>query len=234
MKLLAMDTSTVACSVALGVGGDVDSRHALEPRAHAQLLLPMIDELLAAAGLDAGELDAVILGNGPGSFIGLRIAAAVAQGLCYAGGAALVPVSSLAAVARAALAAGTASRVLVAQDAHMNEVYLEGYEVGSSGEVTVCRPVALVPAGTVPALDRSGWLAAGAGWTRYPQLFQACRERLAGRSAADYPHASDLLALGAAGLAAGQAIAPESLEPCYVRERVATPPGGRGAARGGS
>lgn len=223
MKLLAMDTSTVACSVALSVDGEIASRHEERAREHTRLLVPMIEALLGDAGIRASELDAVVVGRGPGSFIGLRIAASVAQGLCHGSGALLVPVSSLEALARAALASGAASRVLVAQDAHRNEVYLEGYEAGDSGEPAVCRPVALVAAGPIPDLDPSGWLAAGAGWTRHPLLFTANRERLSGRSEIDYPHATDLLALGGAGLAAGRAIDPQAFEPHYVRERVTAP-----------
>ena len=83
MKLLALDTSSVACSVALQIGDDVVERHEEQPREHTRLLMPMIESLLADAGVVLSDLDAIVLGNGPGSFIGMRIAASVAQGLAF-------------------------------------------------------------------------------------------------------------------------------------------------------
>ena len=222
MNLLALDTSTVACSVALSAAGVVYERHEERAREHTRLLLPMITGVLADARLDIADVDAVILGNGPGSFIGLRIAAAVAQGLCHASGARLVPLSSLAAVAQAAMAGAAATRVLVAQDAHMHEVYLAAFEAGPDGSPCAAGAVRLCPAGPIADLY-AGSLAAGAGWHRYPALWQANRARLAGRLDILYPRAASLLAAGAAALERGRYVDPERLEPAYVREHVAQP-----------
>lgn len=220
MKLLALDTSTLACSVALQCGDEVIERHELQAREHTRLLLPMIQSLLAEAGLVPGNLDAVVLGNGPGSFIGMRIAASVAQGLCFAAGLGIVPVSSLRAVAVPALAAG--GRVLVAQDAHMNEVYLAGYAAGEDGLPVLVRAVSLQPAGVIDGLD-SQWLAAGAGWDRYPELLAGNANQLKGRSGEPYPRARHVLRLGLARWRESGAIAPDTLEPAYVRDEVAQP-----------
>ncbi len=131
MNLLAIDTSSPACSVALQAGGDVSDRHEERDREHTRLLTPMIRDLLAEAGLSMPQLDAIVLGNGPGSFIGMRIAASVAQGLAHGAGIDIVPVSSLAAVAAEVFSASDADEVIVAQDAHMNEVYLGAFRRGA-------------------------------------------------------------------------------------------------------
>ena len=99
MNLLAIDTSSLACSVALRAGDALIERHEEQAREHTRLLTPMIMEVLAESGMNLPQLDAIVLGNGPGSFIGMRIAASVAQGLAHGAGLSIVPVSSLAAVA---------------------------------------------------------------------------------------------------------------------------------------
>jgi tRNA threonylcarbamoyladenosine biosynthesis protein TsaB len=86
MKLLALDTSSDACSVALDREGNVIERHVLRPKEHTRLLLPMIEEVLAEAGVAIPDLDAIVTGVGPGSFIGVRIAVSVAQGMAFAAG----------------------------------------------------------------------------------------------------------------------------------------------------
>ena len=101
MKLLALDTSSLACSVALEVDGTVIDRHEEQARAHTRLIMPMIRDQLEETSIRPEDLDAIVLGNGPGSFIGMRIAASVAQGLAHGAGLGIVPVSSLAAVAAA-------------------------------------------------------------------------------------------------------------------------------------
>ena len=135
-RILAVETSGDACSVALLLidqqgASEVQYRHRIAPREHTHLLLPMIDELLVAAGLGVAQLDAIALGCGPGSFTGLRISAGVVQGLAFAAGLPVVSVSSLAAIARAALLARPGSgacRALVCMDARMGELYVGAYD----------------------------------------------------------------------------------------------------------
>ena len=124
MNLLAIDTSSVACSVALQHEGKVSERHEEQAREHTRLLVPMIRELLQESSVELTDLDAIVLGNGPGSFIGMRIAASVAQGLAFGSGLNIVPVSSLAAIAAQVFREHDADEVVVTQDAHMSEVYL--------------------------------------------------------------------------------------------------------------
>ena len=133
MNLLAIDTSSNACSVAVARGADIIEKHVVEPREHTRILMPMIRECLQEAAIDVGDLDYVVLGNGPGSFIGMRIGASVAQGIAHASGAGMIPVSSLAAIAAEARERFDAEQVVVAQDARMGEVYLGRYRAGGTG-----------------------------------------------------------------------------------------------------
>lgn len=224
MKLLALDTSTHACTVGAKAMGRTAIRHEERPREHTRILLPMIREALGEVGLGAGDLDAIVLGNGPGSFIGMRIAASVAQGLAWGSGVGIVPVSSLAAVAAAAGSPG--KTVAVAQDAHMKEVYLGLYLIGDDGAPTELAPERLQPQAPIAELaNHAPAIAAGAGWERYPDLFEANREHLVGAPGVLYPHAADLLELGVRALAAGGVIDPTELEPAYLRAKVAATPG---------
>ena len=227
MKLLAVDTSSVACSVALQVDSAVSERHAEQAKEHTRLLVPMIRELLHEAGLQAGDLDAIVLGNGPGSFIGMRIAASVAQGLAHGGGTPIAPVSSLAAVAAEVFADTDAAEVVVTQDAHMNEVYLGAFRRGADG-----LPVAMfderlhtqTPIDELDEGDADRRIAAGFGWQRYPTLLAANEDRIGNTSAVLYPHARFLLPLGRAVLEAGGAIEPQDIAPAYLRSKVAERP----------
>jgi len=225
VKLLALDTSTDACSVALAVGQDIREDHRIAAREHTNLLVPMIRTLMSAAGIDYGDLHAVVLGNGPGSFIGMRIGASVAQGIAFAAGLELVPVSSLAAVAAEVLDDPAVGHVLVAQDARMNEVYLAEYRRGSDGLPEAIGEPRLHPAAeaAVPAGKAGAW-AAGAGWNRYPGLLAASRPGLAGQSGIVHPRASRLIALGRRDLDAGLGCPPEALTPEYLRSQVAARP----------
>src|SRR5687768_4305467 len=124
MKILAFDTATEACSVALGIGDRAVERYAELERGHAGELLPMIDAVLAEGGVTLASLDAIAFGRGPGGFTGVRLAASVAQGLAFGAGIGVVPISDLAAVAHRALAERPeAMRALVVNDARMREVY---------------------------------------------------------------------------------------------------------------
>lgn len=229
MNLLALDTSSIACSVALKVDNELFERHVVKPKEHTRLLIPMIEDVLADAGANLRDLDALVLGNGPGSFIGIRIAASVGQGLCYGAGLKLVPVSSLAAVAAESLHVSPATRIAVAEDAHMNEIYLACFLKGEGGLPLADGDAVLQPIGIIERIglskdEDSGsarWHAAGAGWHRYPELLRMNDDRLAGVVDVQVPRARFLLDLGQQSFLAGQAIDAELLVPAYVRTRVA-------------
>ncbi len=224
MKLLAIDTSSVACSAALRVGESVCERHEERPREHTHLLAPMIRELLAECDCRLEQLDAIVLGNGPGSFIGMRIAASVAQGLAHGAGLGIVPVSSLSAVAAEVFAGSDARQVVVAQDAHMNEVYLGAYRRGAGDLPRPLFAERLHGHMLIAELDddRDGRVGAGFGWQRYPELAALNDAFIETWSKILHPRARYLLGLGAAGLHEGKAIDPEDLVPAYLRQKVAS------------
>lgn len=127
MNRLAIETAFETCSVALDAGGKIRTRTRTEPRAHGRLLLPFIDELLAEAGIGHGDLDAVVVDRGPGSFTSLRIGLGVAQGLALAHDLPVHPVSSLAMIATAGRDPHGPALVLAAMDARMGEIYAASY-----------------------------------------------------------------------------------------------------------
>lgn len=227
MKLLAFDTSSTACSVALHDGSTVHTRHEEQEREHTRLLIPMIQSVLSDAQLLATDLDAILLGNGPGSFIGMRIAASVAQGFAHAAGLDIVPISSLAAVAAQVFAETEADQAIIAQDAHMNEVYLGAYERGDANLPIPLFAERLHGQQQIEELagdDNSGRVAAGFGWQRYPQLFALNEGLRMSPSDFRHPHARYLLGLGAIAMQDGGSVDPADLVPAYLRSKVAEKP----------
>ncbi|BAV96681.1 tRNA (adenosine(37)-N6)-threonylcarbamoyltransferase complex dimerization subunit type 1 TsaB [Lysobacter enzymogenes] len=225
MKLLAFETSTEACSVALWLDGDVRERFELAPRRHAELSLPWAEELLAQAGVKRRELDAVALGRGPGAFTGVRLAIALAQGVALALDVPVIPVSTLAVLAlRAQSLAGSAGpqRVLSAIDARMGEIYTAAYELRESEAFALDQEAVLAPGAAQLPDDGVDWLGVGTG---FAAADGALRERLGARFAAidadALPHAADLARLAAAAYARGETVAPERIEPAYLRNNVA-------------
>lgn len=222
MKILALDTATEACSVALGIGDSVLERYVELERGHAEQLLPMVDELLAEGGVALGALDAIAFGRGPGGFTGVRLAASVAQGLAFGAGIGVVPVSDLAAVAQRALVmVPGARRVLAVNDARMREVYWA--EFGVNGVLTPRGVERVGPASAVQASEPAEmpWVAAGRGLQAWPELAERCRAQGAEVLAELLPRAREVLTLARPTVALGQALPPEQALPVYVRDKVA-------------
>lgn len=217
MTILALDTSTEYCSVALHDDERVASDEVRADQSHSELLLPMVDRLLNGAGLRLHDLDGIAFGAGPGSFTGLRIACAVAQGLAFGADKTVVPISTL-----LALAEGSgATRVVAALDARMKEVYLAAYVRDGDGWRTVIRPCLQAPT-AAPELPGDGWTAVGSGFAVCEgALVEACAGKLARIDASRHPHAADVARLAAPLFAAGLGIAPEEAAPLYVRDKVA-------------
>ena len=224
MRLLAFDTSSVACTVGIAVNGQYVERHEEKAREHTRILMPMIRSGLDEAGVSLTELDAIVLGNGPGSFIGMRIGASVAQGLAYGAGLDIVPVSSMAAVAAAAGQPG--DHVVVTQDAHMNEVYLGIYRLDEKGALSAVIDERLHDHSPIPELEQlsGNVVAAGFGWQRYPGLLDANRDQVGVVSDLHHPRARQLLELGEVLRVDGRTVDPETLDPSYLRQKVATKP----------
>ena len=219
MNLLAIETATECCSVALVAGARIFARSELVPRRHAELLLPMCEAVLAEAGLARRDLDVLAVGRGPGAFTGVRLAVSAAQGIALALGIPVVPVSSLAALAMQA--PGDGGDVLAVIDARMGEVYAglfrrSGERVEAIGEETVGRADAL-------RLPSSGALdVIGTGWSSYREAIEAVLAsppRWA--DGARYPQASDVARLAMPIAAAGGGIAADRVQPVYLRDKVA-------------
>jgi len=223
MKLLAVDTSSNACSVALQVSDEILEKHVVEPRAHTRILMPMISGLLADGGVALNELDAIVLGNGPGSFIGMRIGASVIQGLCFGTGINVAPVSSLAAIAVEAFSSYENEYIVVAQDARMNEVYLACYQRDPSGIPEMAGDERIVAVGEL-SVACSSYAAAGAAWDHYPLLVESNLQKIEARLPITTPRARHLLPPGQLVVQDGQSISPQALNPAYLRTKVAEKP----------
>jgi tRNA threonylcarbamoyladenosine biosynthesis protein TsaB len=222
MKILALDSATEACSVALGLDDRVLERYVELERGHAEQLLPMVGEVLAEGGITLGELDAIAFGRGPGGFTGVRLAASVVQGLAFGAGLGVVPVSNLAAVAqRAADLHPDARRVLAVNDARMREVYWAEFNVGGPVSIQGAEHVTAAAEVVLPLkASDSPWVAAGRGLLAWPQLATQCRAQGAIVLETLLPRAREILALAVPTVAAGQALPPDQALPVYVRERV--------------
>jgi tRNA threonylcarbamoyladenosine biosynthesis protein TsaB len=227
MKILAIDTATENCSAALLVDGELTTRETRLERGAAERILPMVEELLRVAAVRLGALDAIAFGRGPGAFTGVRLAASVTQGLAYAAGVAVVPVSDLRALAQRALDRGAGPRVLVCADARMAEVYwgcFTGDAAGAAqgvGEEHVGKPqtVELPPDWHRPAEVS----AAGSGFAAYPQLRIRLAARLRGIEAELLPRAAEIARLAVAEVRAGRLLPAERAVPVYLRDEVARP-----------
>ncbi len=227
MKLLALDTATEACSAALLIDGEWRERYVVAPRGHARLLLPMLDELLDEADLKPVQLDAIAFGRGPGSFTGVRIATSVAQGIAFAAELPVLPVSTLAALACAALQATTEKRILAAIDARMGEIYWAAYARDATalpqllGEELVAAALSVQVALDVP------WYGVGSGWAAYEEELRAqFGAALSGLDNQALPHAAQIAQLAARDFAAGLAVSAEQALPVYLRNQVAHKPAG--------
>ncbi|MFD0322051.1 tRNA (adenosine(37)-N6)-threonylcarbamoyltransferase complex dimerization subunit type 1 TsaB [Lysobacter gummosus] len=225
MNLLAFETSTEACSVALWLDGEVRERYELAPRRHAELSLPWAEQLLDEAGLKRSQLDAIAIGRGPGAFTGVRLAIALAQGIALALDKPIVPVSTLAVLALRARAMDVAQtptqRVFAAIDARMGEVYTAAFELRGMDAVMLDQEVVVAPAEAVVP-DGDEWLGVGSGFAASEGLLaQRLHARFAAIDPAALPHAADLARLAALAYARGEVVAPEFAEPAYLRNNVA-------------
>lgn len=226
MKLLAIDTATEACSAALYLDGEVAQRYELAPQGHAERILPMVEALLAEAGLALGQLDALGFGCGPGSFTGVRIGTGVVQGLAFAAQRPVLPISSLAALAQGAVRELGAGRVLAAIDARMQEIYWGVFSADAEGRVAAQGEERVIAPAALEAVEGTDWYGVGSGWLSYAAPLE---ERFAGQLARvegeRYPQAHDVAVLAAAAFERGEAVAAEQALPRYLRDQVASKPG---------
>ncbi|NOQ87788.1 MAG: tRNA (adenosine(37)-N6)-threonylcarbamoyltransferase complex dimerization subunit type 1 TsaB [Gammaproteobacteria bacterium] len=238
MKILAIDTSTEACSAALYIDDEashvnnsknITSRYQLAPREHSRLILKMIDDLLTEAALSVSVLDAIAFGRGPGSFMGLRIAAGVVQGIAFAHDIPVIPVSTLKATAQRVYQETGSHHVLAAIDARMDEVYWAAYSLKDQqwllhGEESVISPDKV----SLPKMaDQSEvtWVGAGTGWASYKdRLLQALNCQLSTISPECFPNAEVIVKLAVDEFRSGNTVSAAEAVPVYIRNDVAKKP----------
>ena len=217
MKLLALDTSTEACSAALFIDGEIRQRFEITPKAHTKLLLPMIESLLAEAELKLSQLDALAFGCGPGSFTGLRIATGVVQGLAFGADLPVVPVSTLAALAQNRLP----ELAFVGTDARIGEIFWGVYQRNADGFMELVGKEAVLPVEKIEFPQKSA-LGMGSGWRVYKDELWLKTDRFVTQIESDVlPQSSTIAELGVYGFQRGLGVAAEFAQPVYLRDKVA-------------
>lgn len=217
MKLLALESSSDRCSVALWCDGILSSRCGDGAQTHSELMLPFVDALLAEAGLRVRSLDALAFGAGPGGFTGLRLACGVAQGLALAADLPVIAVGSLEAMA---LGSGR-EMAYVCVDARMNEVYCAAYRVEGDRLHTVLDPVVAAP-GAAPLPPGRDWHGVGSGFRACRQaLRQRLGEHLVAEDGHAMPDARHVATLALQRWQRGERTDAASAVPFYVRDKVA-------------
>jgi tRNA threonylcarbamoyladenosine biosynthesis protein TsaB len=223
MKILAIDTATEACSAALYLEGEVMQKYRVAPREHSHILLPMIEQLLTDAAISVSDLDALAFGRGPGSFMGVRIAAGVTQGIAFAWDLPAIPVSTLAAIAQRAHAESGAVKVLAAIDARMNEVYWGAFTLADDGCMQRVGEECVIPPEQVARPEGIGWSGAGTGWSTYGEKLSAAvgAGMLVSVQEECLPSAGAILKLAVPEFEAGRYVPASKAVPVYLRDNVA-------------
>lgn len=223
VKILAIDTATENCSVALLVGEQLYTHSEVVPRDHTKKILPMVDDLLKQAGLALTDLDALAYGRGPGSFTGVRIGIGIAQGLSFGAELPMIGISTLEAMAQGSYRATGAEHVACAIDARMSEVYWARYQRQINGSWSPVDQECVMPPSELVATiaqDEHSWISAGTGWAAY-------QDELAGLSLnvtagqIELPEAQDIVVLAKTEYEKGNTVLPEDSAPVYLRDKVA-------------
>lgn len=217
VNLLAFDTSTEYLSLALLKSDEIFNYDRNAGQTHSQIILPQIQVMLDAAGLQLSDLNGIAFGAGPGSFTGVRIAAGVAQGLGFGANLPIVSVCTLLALAQAS----SADKVIACLDARMGEVYHAVYEKMDGEWQCIIEPGLYKP-DAVPVVEGVGWVGAGSGWQTYSeQLGTIYIEQLQAVQPQLVPAATAILELSRPIFANGEAKPASEAMPIYIRNRVA-------------
>ncbi|MDD5384759.1 MAG: tRNA (adenosine(37)-N6)-threonylcarbamoyltransferase complex dimerization subunit type 1 TsaB [Gallionella sp.] len=217
MRVLALETSTEYCSVALWLDGVIISRCELVGQKHSELLMAMLDDVLKQAGVKLAQLDGIAFGMGPGSFTGVRIACGVAQGLAFG---ANLPVAGVCTLQALAEASGK-PRVIAALDARMGEIYHAAYEKHDGAWIAVSEPCLCKPE-EAPQVPGNDWFGAGSGFAVHGAVLnRRYAGQLQGADDAAVPQATAIAALGAAQFIQGRGADAAEALPLYLRDKVA-------------
>lgn len=220
-KILALDASTDACSVALSIDGATSHIFELAAKSHTQRLLPMVDEILRAANCRLQDLDAIAYGRGPGSFTGLRICMGVVQGLAFGANLPVIPISTLQAMAQGFLTenANTSLPLLVALDARMDEIYWGLFSADKIPQALsdehVMKPADVCEQRVIQDLNKQ-FIAIGPGW-HYADLQTLVPNQLVQDV---HPNAKDILTLAIDTFQQGKSISILDAQPVYLRDSV--------------
>lgn len=221
-RILALDTSTEACSCALWLDGEEHGTFELAPQKHTKLILPMIDQLLSDSGVAKTSLDAIAFGRGPGSFTGVRIAVSIAQGIAFSLERPVVPVSTLSALALAAIREHQSENVIALMDARMGEVYHARFCASKSGLPQLDGEEAVLKPHGVPVPAGEQWLSIGSAWKAHGEaLTELLGDSVSESFPGHWPDAKYMAELAAHAYDAGEAVAPELGLPVYLRDKVA-------------
>jgi len=224
MLLLALETSTEYCSVALWLNGQVHERCELAGQRHSLILIPMVDALLDEAGLKLEDLDGIAFGAGPGSFTGVRIACSAVQGLALGADKPVIGICTLQSLAEAS----GHDKVIAVLDARMAEVYHAAYEKRDGVWQAICEP-SLCVAPDAPLVTGKGWSGVGSGFRSQGEALQM--RYAAGLDAVDadaVPQAAAIARLAAPLFAAGLGVDAAAATPLYLRDKVALKTSERG------
>jgi tRNA threonylcarbamoyladenosine biosynthesis protein TsaB len=221
-KILAIDTATENCSVALLVNDRVILRSEVAPRDHTKKVLPMVDEVLNEEGLSLQDLVALAFGRGPGSFTGVRIGIGIAQGLAFGADLPMIGVSTLAAMAQASYRLHGATDVAVAIDARMSEVYWARYTRQENGEWAGVDAECVIPPARLAEeaqADDKTWTKAGTGWDTYQEELGKLPFNVTSGDVL-YPDSQDIVILAEQELKKGNTVPVEESSPVYLRDNV--------------
>ncbi|OOR99169.1 tRNA (adenosine(37)-N6)-threonylcarbamoyltransferase complex dimerization subunit type 1 TsaB [Haemophilus paracuniculus] len=217
--ILALDTATEACSVALYHQGQTTFLDELSPRSHTQRILPMVDKLLQQAGISLKNVDALAFGRGPGSFTGVRVGVGVAQGLALGAELPVVPVSNLLTMAEQAYQTLGAKSVIALIDARMNEVYFAQFERVSEVWLEVMAEQVCPPEKAIAQFQpQADTVVVGTGWAAYPQFNEAKLPLVV--SEITLPSAKYMLPLAMQNVIQGNVKSAVEIEPVYLRNEV--------------
>jgi len=223
MNILALDTATEGCSVALYHDGKISSKAVELSRRHADLILPMIEQLLVDAKIKLTNLDFIAFGRGPGAFTGVRIAASVAQGLAFGIDCPVIPISNLAAIAQGAYRKYQAKQVISCIDARMHEIYVASFVMQNGEMIEYTAEQVIAPSNfhfsNVQQNFTDDWIGAGRGFQAYPNFLP----NLKSKDINLLPHALDILELAQFAIKREEYVSAENALPVYLRNNVATP-----------
>jgi tRNA threonylcarbamoyladenosine biosynthesis protein TsaB len=230
ITLLAIDTCTEACSAALMLHGQIQERYQYAPRAHTQLILPMIQSLLDEAGLKLHDLDALAFTRGPGSFTGIRIAASIVQASAFAADLPVVLVSSLHCLAQGAYRELHAQQVFASIDAHLDEVFAGTYCLqAETGRMQALGLEQRLLPQDCTAAGLTHFVGVGSAWDQHHLLFEAqFKNRLQRWVPQRYPRAYDAAVIAVAAYQRGETVTANEALPTYLRETVAIRRGSNG------